>query len=132
MTILSLWFTRLLLFAVGLCGIYSIVMMFVRKRNVGVFWTRKEKIIAFANNHGSKIAMLILGMVMGYGIRDHQLTSNTRTYSGVAVLSQQSDRQYTVQIPGYARAYDFEFCHPLKMPGPLIDIKYEQRFGCNK
>src|SRR5262249_52349456 len=64
---------------------------------------------------------LAVGILGGYGIRDHQLSANTREYFGVSVLSQQSDHRYTVKIPGYSKDYDWEFCHPLKMPGPLID-----------
>src|SRR5678815_5203439 len=60
---------------------------------------------------------------LGYGIRDHQLVTNTLEYSGVAVLSQQNERSYTVNVPGYDKAYDWDFCHPLKMPSSLIDIK---------
>lgn len=78
----------------------------------------------------SMLMMLALGLALGYGVRDRELIANTRMYFGVTVMSQQSDRRYMVQIPGYIKSYDWEFCHPLKMPGPLIDIKYEQRFGC--
>lgn len=75
-------------------------------------------------------AALTLGIFIGYEIRDHQFISNTRTYLGVSVLAQLDERRYTVHIPGYSRPYDWEFCHPLKMPSPLVDIKYEQRYGC--
>lgn len=74
--------------------------------------------------------MLAIGLALGYGTRDHELNSNTRMYWGVSVISQQSDRRYQVHIPDYTKNWDWEFCHPLQMPGPLIDIKFEQRFGC--
>ena len=69
---------------------------------------------------------------LGYGIRDHQLVTNTFTYEGVAVNSQVNERQYWMTIPGYADQRDFEFCHPLKMPAAVIDIKYEQKYGCKQ
>jgi hypothetical protein len=78
----------------------------------------------------SLVLVLLLGLAGGYGIRDHQLLTNSRMYFGVEVLSQQSDRRYQVHIPDYKQDWDWEFCHPQKMPGPLIDIKFEQRFGC--
>lgn len=74
--------------------------------------------------------VLALGIAAGYAIRDHQLITNTRTYFGVEVLSQQNDRSYTVRIPGFSQPYPWEFCHPLKMPAQVVDIKYEQRYGC--
>lgn len=79
---------------------------------------------------GSMMMMLSIGLATGYGFRNHELVENTRMYFGVTVLSQQNDHEYTVRVPGYDRTYDWEFCHPLKMPSSLIDIKYEQRFGC--
>lgn len=79
---------------------------------------------------GSMLMMLAVGLGTGYGLRNIQLINNTRMYFGVVVLSQQNDHEYIVRIPGYDRTYDWEFCHPLKMPAALIDIKYEQRFGC--
>jgi hypothetical protein len=78
---------------------------------------------------GAVAVTISLSFLAGYGYRDHQLASNTRTYFGVSVLSQQSDRRYQVKIPGYTRTYDWEFCDPLKMPSPLVDIKYEQHYG---
>ena len=82
----------------------------------------------------SMILILALagGLGLGYGVRDHQLVANTFTYEGVTVNSQVTDRQYWMTIPGYARQRDFEFCHPLKMPADVIDIKYEQRYGCKQ
>lgn len=74
--------------------------------------------------------ILTVGIAAGYAIRDHQLVNNSYMFSGVSVISQQSDRRYNVHIPGYEKIWDWEFCHPLKMPSPVIDIKYEQRFGC--
>ena len=71
-----------------------------------------------------------IGKDRGYGIRDHELVNNSRMYFGITVLSQQSDRSYTVKIPGFTQDYPWDFCHPLKMPARVIDIKYEQRFGC--
>jgi len=73
-----------------------------------------------------------MGLVGGYAIRDHQLVTNTFTYEGVTVNSKVSDKQYWVTIPGYTRQRDFEFCHPLKMPANVIDLKYEQRYGCKQ
>ena len=73
-----------------------------------------------------------LSLAAGYGIRDHQLVRNTFTYEGVVVNSQVSDSRYWMTIPGYTRQRDFEFCHPLKMPATVIDIKYEQKYGCKQ
>lgn len=74
--------------------------------------------------------LLLVGMLAGILWRDHELISNTRMYFGVSVISQQSDRRYLVHIPDYKKNWDWEFCHPLIMPGPLVDIKYEQHGGC--
>lgn len=71
-------------------------------------------------------------MMTGYLIRDHQLAVNTFVFEGVTVNSQVSDRQYWMTVPGYIRQRDFEFCHPLKMPAQVIDIKYEQKYGCKQ
>lgn len=71
-----------------------------------------------------------IGKDRGYGIRDHELVQNTRMYFGVTVLSGKTDKNYTVQIPGFVKSYDWDFCHPVKMPAQVIDIKYEQRPGC--
>lgn len=79
---------------------------------------------------GSTVFLLSLGLLAGYAIRNQELASNTRTYFGVAVLSQQSEQRYMVRIPGDLKDWDWEFCHPVKMPSLLIDIRYEQRFGC--
>jgi len=65
-------------------------------------------------------------------IRDHELVINTFTYEGVTINSQISDNRYLVTIPGYTRQRDFEFCHPIKMPALVIDIKYEQKYGCKQ
>jgi hypothetical protein len=77
-------------------------------------------------------ATLLAGVGIGYGSRDHQLATNVFTYEGVAVNSRVSERQYWMTIPGYDRQRDFEFCHPLKMPADVIDIKYEQKYGCKQ
>lgn len=73
-----------------------------------------------------------IGKDRGYGIRDHELTVNTFTYEGVAVNSQVSDHRYWMTIPGYIRQFDFDFCHPIKMPADIIDIKYEQKYACKQ
>jgi hypothetical protein len=75
---------------------------------------------------------LLLGIAAGYAGRDHQLISNTHLYEGVTVDQQLSEKEYKLIIPGYATKWDFEFCHPLKMPSVLIDIKYEQKYGCKQ
>src|SRR5690348_8043534 len=76
--------------------------------------------------------ILLMGVAGGYAIRDHQLIANTFTYEGVTVNSKVSDSRYWVTIPGYTRQRDFEFCHSLKMPADVIDLKYEQRYGCKQ
>lgn len=73
---------------------------------------------------------VVLGILLGMEIRDRQLISNSYMFWGVSIVSQQNDHQYMVHIPGYEKNWDWEFCHPLKMPGLLVDIKYEQRYGC--
>lgn len=89
----------------------------IRSRDKKTVWIGTPLVLAF-------------GIAAGYAIRDHQLVTNTRTYFGVEVLSQQSDHSYTVRIPGFIQPYPWEFCHPLKMPAQVVDIKYEQRYGC--
>lgn len=123
------WLRCLLLLA-GFFVISKYVLNAARKRNFGVLWNSKQRIIANAGSVMSKATILILGIIIGYASRDHQLVSNTRTYFGVSVLAQLSDRKYTVRVPGYPRTYDWDFCDPLAMPSKLIDIRYEQHYGC--
>lgn len=121
---------RCLLWLAGFFAIFSCVLNAMKKRNIGVFWNAKRRIIANANSILTNVTILILGIIIGYASRDHQLVSNTRTYFGVSVLAQLNDRKYTVKVPGYQRTYDWEFCDPLAMPSQLIDIRYEQHYGC--
>ena len=78
------------------------------------------------------ILILLAGVGLGYGSREHQLATNTFTYEGVAVNSQVSEKRYWMTVPGYSSQRDFEFCHPLKMPAQVVDIKYEQKYGCKQ
>lgn len=55
---------------------------------------------------------------------------NTREYHGVRIVSQTSEKQISVLIPGLPNEYSLVFCHPLKPPSDCINIKWEQKLGC--
>lgn len=131
-------FLQVFLFCAGLLGLLSLGITLVRmkreKKNDNVIeentkeekiWTKKNLKYLISNS-----IFLVIGCLLGYLIRDHQFVTNTRTYYGVTILSQQNDHQYTVHIPDYPRDWPWIFCHPLKMPSTVIDIRYEQRYGC--
>lgn len=133
-------FLQVFLFCAGLLGLLSLGITLVRmkreKKNGNVIeentkeekiWTKKNLKYLISNS-----IFLVIGCLLGYLIRDHQLTSNTFTFEGVKVNSQINDHQYWITIPGYSRQRDFEFCHPLKMPAPIVTIKYEQKYGCKQ
>lgn len=71
-------------------------------------------------------------MLFGYFYRDHELKANTFTFTGVTIVHQQSERRYSVLIPGYTEEQHWRFCHPLEMPAKLVDIQFEQRYGCKQ
>jgi hypothetical protein len=116
--------------------------MTVSRRNAAAIrelrkWTNPENLMVERRQRTSPakylLTVLLTSSVVGPGcwlLRDHQLSSNTRSYTGVTVVSQQSDRRYGVIVPGYQKVWDWEFCHPLKMPAMVVDIQYEQKFGC--
>lgn len=124
-----------LLSLAGLCCWLLIVICALRILLPHVWSNLKMIVPSYAPKllkYAAGLGFLGLSFFAGYGYRDHQLTTRTFEYDGVSVLSQQSDRRYGLLIPGYSREWDFEFCHALKMPSNLIDIKYEQRNGCKQ
>ena len=68
----------------------------------------------------------------GYQARNNELSKNTREYTGVVIVNKKNDNVYDVKVPGYVKTYNWEFCHPVKMPSDVVDIKYEQRYGCKQ
>lgn len=76
---------------------------------------------------------LILGVVVGYASRDHQLASNTLTYTDVSITKRISDRDFWVW-PDRMKQMHVQTCHDVgwKAGDVLDDWTFEQRNGCKR
>ena len=81
--------------------------------------------------------MILLGMGLsaglGYGIRDHQLISNSHTYWDVAILDKYSDHSFRIQ-PARMQDGQWDFCAPVPFQkhDELRYITFEQKNGCKR
>jgi hypothetical protein len=78
-------------------------------------------------------AILLAGVGLGYGRRDHQLISNERTYWGVTILDSYSPQSFHVQ-PERMQDYKWDFCSPAPFQKSQVFkfITYEQRNDCKR
>lgn len=125
---------RLLALSVFLYGIGYGVHEYARRKGIDVFWTRKQKIVSGVIRNAGRATILILGIAIGYGIRDHQLVSNHVTYTDIDVLYKVNDVRYFVQ-PARMRAMDITLCNERVdwNAGDLLDDwTFEQMPGCKR
>ena len=126
---------RFLALSVFLYGIGFGVLEYARRKGIDVFSTRKHRIVSGVIRNASKATILILGIAIGYGVRDHQLVDSTITYRNVLVQQRLAERRYRV-IPQWMSRLDVELCQ-----GPPIDWQegdtldewtFEQQRGCKR
>lgn len=77
------------------------------------------------------VGFYLLGGVVGFQLRQYQLTTNQHTYRHVLIVERVSDAEYRVW-PAQMNKYDWTFCSPVKLDvgRELCEITYEQRLGC--
>lgn len=128
------WLRCLLLLA-GFFVIFSGVLNAVKKRNSGVLWNTKQKIIANASTVMSKASLLVLGIIIGYASRDHQLVKRTITYKNVLIAAKVASDDFWV-VPEFMEKQHIQLC-----PSSIVDWRekemlsdwtFEQQQGCKR
>lgn len=76
---------------------------------------------------------LILGVVVGYASRDHQLASNVWTYTDIDVKKKVSSSDFYV-LPDRMKMLHVQLCQPIdwREGEKLGDWTFEQRTGCKR
>jgi hypothetical protein len=76
---------------------------------------------------------LIVGILIGYGLRDVVLLQRTQTLSRVVVLEKYDDYNYRLMTEN-GQAFNARFCLESKVnfvPGEILStLSYEQQRGC--
>ena len=79
--------------------------------------------------------VLAIGLALGYGARDRELSGNTQTYTDVAVLNKTADREFLVW-PDRMRQQHITICPEStvawRVGEVLKDWTFEQRQGCKR
>lgn len=80
-------------------------------------------------------ALVLVGMLIGYGLRDHQLLSHMSRLTDLKILERYDGYTYLVQGADGGQAYELKFCHdfmPDFDPGmTLKTISFEEMGTCN-
>lgn len=129
------YWLRFLLLLAGSYAIFSCVLSVMRRRGSKLFLNEKEKIITAAMRASTYGIMLILGMVIGMGMRDHQLVSRTITYRNILIRQKVADRDFWV-LPQWMEPQRVQLCKDSTVDWRagewLADWKFEQEPGCKR
>lgn len=122
---------RLLGLSVFLYGIGYGVLEYARSKGTNVLLSGKNKTVSSVIRLASKASILLAGVAIGYGIRDHQLSQNTHTYWDVVVLERYTPQRFKVQ-PAMSVSGVWDTCSPQDwQAGQKMDwVTIEQNLGC--
>ena len=81
------------------------------------------------------LIVLTIGVSLGYGVRDHQLSGNLQTYTDVAITKKIADRDFWIW-PDRMKQQHIQICPESvvdwKSGTNLDDWTFEQRNGCKR
>lgn len=143
MTMLLHFWLRVLICCLGLSGVAWLIGVIRKSRQeeglttpiISVRIQLIQRTQAITSNMGKIILGVIIGLVVGYGIREHQLISNQQTYTAVKIVTKKADREFVVW-PDRMKKQDATICPESSVDWRegqvLSDWTFEQRSGCKR